>query len=259
MTTVHDQGRALADARRAGARLAELPGGLPRDQEEAYAIQAAAAAAYGSDRVGDKVGATSPFAQEMLGIDQPFRAPLFADSCHGDGFAFDVPASGIVGIEAEFAFRLATDLPARDAPYSLDDVSAAVGAVHPAFEIAGLRLPMSFFADVVVIIADFGVNVGFVHGAGVEDWAEHDLAAVEVFVEVDGDEVARGSGAAVLGNPLNALLWTANDRRVSGDGLAVGDWISTGATCGIIRIDAGQTAVADFGPLGTVTMSLNPT
>jgi 2-keto-4-pentenoate hydratase len=257
MTINQERGQALATARRDGVPLAELPGGLPADEAEAYAIQAEAIAVYESKPSGYKVGATSPFAQEMLGTNHPFTAPMFADSCHEDGLALDVPAYGLIGIEAEFAFRLATDLPPRQAPYTLDDVTAAVATVHPAFEIVGLRVPTEHLANILVVIADFGVNVGFVHGDGINDWTQHDLSSVNVRVDIDGAEVAHGSGAAVLGNPVNALLWTANNRRESGDGLVAGDWISTGATCGIIRITSGQTAVGDFGVLGTVTMSLS--
>ena len=259
MTSMQERGQALATARRDDVPLAELPGGLPVDEPEAYAIQAEAIAAYESKRAGYKVGATSPFAQEMLGTNHPFTAPMFADSCYEDRFALVGPADGLIGIEAEFAFRLAVDLPTRQAPYTLDDVTAAVATVHPAFEIVGLRLPIEHLANILVVIPDFSANVGFVHGHGhgIGDWEQHDLSSVNVRVDIDGDEVAHGSGAAVLGTPLNALLWTANNRRESGDGLVAGDWISTGATCGIIRITSGQTAVADFGAIGTVTMSLS--
>ncbi len=258
MAIVHgdSNGQALGTARRDGMRLHALPDDLPRDETAAYAIQDDAVAVYGGHPIGFKIGATSTAAQASFGTDHPFSAPMFAGDCSPDGSTIDVPAYGLIGIEAEFAFRLGSDLPARDRPYELDDVRGAVSAMHPAFEIIGLRLPHEMFSNLFVVIADHGANVHFVPGEGIEDWEPHDLAGVGVQVQVDGAPVAVGSGAAVLGHPLNALLWLAEHRRLSGHGLAAGDYVSTGACAGIIRVAPGQTATADFGPFGSVRTTL---
>ncbi|MGI9499027.1 MAG: 2-keto-4-pentenoate hydratase [Geminicoccaceae bacterium] len=249
-------GRALAEARRERKALGELPGGLPADEATAYAIQQKAIDAYGGKRVGYKIGATSPEARAMLGTDHPFRAPLFAADCHDEGASIAEPGYGLIGLEPEFALRLGADLPAREKPYTLDEVRAAVAAVHPAFEIIGLRLPNELLKNAVVVTADFGANAGFVAGEGVGDWQGHDMVGIMVRVSIGGEEVASGSGAKVMGHPLNALLWLANDFGSSGGGLAAGDWISTGTCAGIVPVAAGQRAVADFGPFGQVSMTI---
>jgi 2-keto-4-pentenoate hydratase len=256
MGDIENAGRALGEARRNRMPLADLPGGFPQDEAAAYSIQQQAISAYGGDRAGYKIGATNPAAQELLGTDHPFRAPLFASDCHEDGVAFADPGYGLIGLEPEFALRLGADLPARAQPYTLDEVGTAVASVHPAFELIGLRLPSELFTKVLVVTADFGANAGFVAGEGVADWRQHDLADVAVQVRVEGEEVAKGSGANVLGHPLNALLWLANDLRAAGEGLSAGDWISTGTCAGVIKIQAGQQAVADFGPFGKVGLTL---
>ncbi len=256
MGDIENAGHALGEARRDRTPLSSLPGGIPSDEAAAYAIQRHAISAYGGDRAGYKIGATNPAAQEMLGTDHPFRAPLFAADCHENGVAFAEPGYGLVGLEPEFALRLGTDLPARAEPYTLDEVGASVASVHPAFEIIGLRLPGELFTKVLVVTADFGANVGFVAGEGVTGWRQHDLADVPVRVRVEGDEVANGTGANVLGHPLNALLWLVNDLGKAGEGLAAGDWISTGTCAGVIKIQRGQQAIADFGPFGEVRLTL---
>lgn len=256
MGDIEEAGQALADARRQGTTLGALPGGFPKDEATAYDIQRRAISAYGGRRVGYKIGATNPAAQQLLGTDHPFRAPLFGADCHENGVALAEPGYGLIGLEPEFALRLGTDLPARDEPYTRADVEAAVDKVHPAFEMIGLRLPHELFTKVLIVTADFGANVGFVAGGGVSDWRQHDLADIPVHVRVDGEEVANGSGANVLGHPLNALLWLANDLRVVGEDLAAGDWVSTGTCAGVVKIQAGQQAVADFGAFGTVGLTL---
>ena len=256
MVNVEAAGRALADARRAGTLLDDLPGGLPADEAGAYAVQRAAIAAYGERRVGYKIGATSPEAQALLKTDHPFRAPLFWPDCHDSDVAIEEPGYGLVGLEPEFALRLGADLPARETPYTLDEVRAAVATVHPAFEVIGLRLPSALFKNITVVTTDFGANVGFVAGDGVGDWQEHDLASIPVQAEIDGEEVATGSGANALGHPLNAVLWLANSLDVSEGGLAAGDWVSTGTCAGVVKIAPGQRAAANFGPFGQVRLTL---
>ena len=256
MVDYREAGRALAEARRERRALDDLPGGLPDDEGAAYAIQRGAIEAYGGKRVGYKIGATSPEAQAMLKTDHPFRAPLFAADCHDDGVSFSEPGYGLIGIEPEFALRLGRDLPARATSYDLAEIKDAVAAVHPAFEIIGLRLPNELFKNAIVVTADFGANAGFVSGAGVGDWQEHDLSAIPVRVSIDGAEVAVGSGEKVMGHPLNALLWLVNDLSSKGEGLSAGDWVSTGTCAGIVPIASGQRAEADFGPFGRVNLTI---
>ncbi len=256
MADHREAGLALAEARKERRNLAVLPGGLPEDEAAAYAIQRVAIEAYGTDRAGYKIGATNPAAQAMLGTDHPFRAPLFARDCHEAGASIAEPGHGLIGLEPEFALRLDADLPARDRPYTRDETDAAVATVHPAFEIIGLRLPDELFRNAIIVTADFGANVGFMPGEGLTDWRAHDLSQVAVHVDVEGEEVASGSGANVLGHPLNALLWLANDLAVSGEGLKAGDWVSTGTCAGVINIARGQAAVANFGPFGEIALSI---
>ena len=257
MANEREAGIALAEARRERRPLASLPGGLPLDEAEAYAIQREAVDAYGAEPVGYKIGATSPEAQGILGTDHPFKAPLFAPDCNQNGAVINEPSYGLIGLEPEFALRLGEDLPRREAAYGLEDVQAAIATIHPAFELIGVRLPGELFRQAIVVTADFGANVGFVAGEGVADWQTHDLSKIDVRASVDGKEVASGSGANVLGHPLNALLWLLNNLTASDRGLRAGDWISTGTCAGVVKIAPGQTAVADFGPFGKVSLSLS--
>lgn len=251
-----EAGRALALARRERRALDVLPGGLPADERAAYAIQREAIQAYGEKRVGWKIGATSPEAQAMLKTDHPFKAPLFAVDCHQSGVSIVEPGYGLIGLEPEFALRIGADLPLRERPYTFEEIRDAVALVHPAFEIIGLRLPTELFKNATVVTTDFGANVGFVAGDGVADWQSHNLSALPVRASVDGIEVAAGSGGNVMGHPLNALLWLVNALASEDESLVAGDWISTGTCAGVVPIEAGQEAEANFGPFGTVGLTL---
>ena len=47
-------------------------------------------------------------------------------------------------------------------------------------------------------------------------------SAIEVALSVNGREERRGSGANVLGDPLDAFVWLANARSRAGGGLVGG-------------------------------------
>ncbi len=256
MDHLREAGQVLAKARLEGREIEGLPGGLPTDEATAYGIQAAALEALGRERCGYKIGATSPEAQAILKTDHPFASPLFETDRRQSGATVSEPGYGLLGLEPEFALKLGADLPPRPTAYAVDDVREAIASVHPAFEIIGLRLPNELFPNALVVTADFGANVGFVAGDGITDWQAHDLSTVPVTVRIARDEVANGTGKAVMGHPLNALVWLANHLGSSGQGLLAGDWISTGTCAGVVKIKAGQTASADFGPFGTVSLTL---
>ena len=175
-------------------------------------------------------------------------------SCHGTDAELPVP-EGVLGLECEFAFRLARPLPPRPLPYTPEEVVGAVGSVHPAIELVGLCLPPEAFRDVRWCIADHALDVAFVAGAAIPDWHGLDLPALSVRCVINGKEVAVGNGAAVLGNPVTALTWLANALSRRGRGLLADDWISTGTCTGIQAVRPGDVVEAVFGGTGSVRVA----
>ena len=62
----------------------------------------------------------------------------------------------------------------------------------------------------------------------------------------------KGTGSRALGNPMNVLLWLANQQSSAGRGLRAGEIISTGTCTGLDPVQPGDAVQADFGALGTV-------
>ena len=69
-------------------------------------------------------------------------------------------------------------------------------------------------------------------------------------LEVNGDIVSVGAGAACLGHPLNAAAWLA--RTI---GLKAGHTVLTGALGPMIAINPGDEVVAKIGGIGTASFS----
>jgi 2-keto-4-pentenoate hydratase len=65
-----------------------------------------------------------------------------------------------------------------------------------------------------------------------------------------------GVGRALLGHPLAALTWLANELAARGSGLRAGDWASC-ATCMVpLEIEPGDKVLADYGLFGCIDIGL---
>lgn len=240
---------------RAGGRVVTIDASLrPTTLAAAYAIQSEISALAGSPKIGWKLGATSESARKALGFEEPFFAPLQRRFCHESGTTVSLPVKQGPGVEAEFAILLGADLPPRpEGGYDRASIIPAVAAVCPAIEVAGSRLAEGMGKpDPMMIVADSGSNVGFVQGEPYVNWSSLDLATHEVTLFINGEQIVSGNGGMVMGHPLDALVWLANQLSRSGRALNMGDIISTGSTTGMKPVQPGDTAVADFGELGTV-------
>ena len=247
----------LAAARRDRRPLDSLPDDLrPVDADSAYAVQERCVAALGGGAIGWKVGATNAAAQAALNWPEPFYGRILASTAHES--PAEIGSAGLFrrGLEVEFAFRLARDLPASGAPWSRESVADAVGAVHPAIEIVDSRFAAGLGAGGLALIADNGAHGAFVHGPGTDDWRGLDFAGMRTELRLNGEKASEGSGANVMGHPLAPLVWLANARAACGEGLAAGELVTTGSTCAaIVFADPGDSAEARFADLGAVSVS----
>jgi 2-keto-4-pentenoate hydratase len=243
----------LAAARREGRLIEGLPpAAAPRDLAEAIAIQDALARRNGTV-VGWKIGATAREVQAKIGLDHPFFGRVFAGTLRDSGAM--LPAGGGHNIlEAELAVRLARDC--TGTAYDTESIAAAVESVRLCIEINRPSFRAPFAMRGLDVIADNGSNAGLVLGAPVPDWQIADLAAVRVEFRINGQERARGTGAAAMGHPFAALAWLANERARLGAPLRAGDIVATGSLMGFAAAKGGDTAEAEFPGIGTVSVRL---
>lgn len=238
----------LIAARKEGTivTLPELPGAL----DESYAVQDAIIARIGNPVFGWKAAFTNAGAMEKMKTDEPALGPLFEEWVYRSGEDVPTPDNCLRRIECEYAFQLAHGLPARDAPYTADEVGEAVRSLHPAIEIVHARVADAFDIGARALVADHCVNFAFIYGPGVSDWRGLDLINQPVTLSVDGETAAQGSGADVLGDPLQSLTWLVNKLSGRGRNLAAGAFVTTGSCTGMHPVPRRCKLVADFGPLG---------
>jgi 2-keto-4-pentenoate hydratase len=198
------------------------------------------------------VGATTLDIQKLFGINECIYGPVFERSVFTSPAHLKATDFHHQMLESEFAFRFGRNIPSRAKPYSRQEILDAVDVLYTAFEIVSPRFPRLTVDDIPQLVADFCANGGVVLGAPCMDWKDRDLAAQAASLFIGGELRASGTGAAVIGSPLNALEWLVNALSAQGIAIAAGQIAITGTVTGIHAPDRGQTAVADFGDLGTV-------
>jgi len=247
--------QALWDAWSAEQTLPALPVPLrPRDMPGGYAIQAQLEGLAGR-RVGWKIAATGAGGRAALGVEHPLAGPLFE--------RFAVPAGGDVDfstirmrtIEAEFGFAISSDLPVAAAPFDRAAVLDALGAFVPAIEIPNTRYDDHRAVGGPQLVADAACAGVFVLGEPVERYDPEALPSWSITLTTRANGTAEGSGAKVLGDPVEAVRWVANELATHGRALQRGDTVITGAAVAVREPGPGL-AVADFGDLGSLTVRL---
>ncbi len=245
-----DPAAVLAAARLAGRPWGGFDAGTgPSDEAAAYRLQAASFARRwpGIAPAGWKIGCTTPVMQAFLGIDHPCAGAVAGPAIHESGVVLDHADFVRPGVECELAVRLDADLPAAEAPFSRARVAAAVGAVMAAIEVVDDRYADFRALDTWTLVADDFFQAAAVLGLPCTDWRGLALDRIAGRLEIDGQPVGSGCGAAVLGHPLDALVWLADNRARFGQGLRAGAVVLTGSiveTRWVAR-DAEVTVVLD--------------
>lgn len=201
--------------------------------------------------VGSKIGLTSEAVQRQLGVDTPDFGFLFADMQLEDGNT--VPDGRLLQprVEAEIAFRLNRDITGTD--FQISTLMDAIQYAAPALEIVDSRIA-DWDINMVDTISDNASSGMFVLGMPICDVRNIDLARCSMRMEKNGVLVSEGSGAACLGNPLNALRWLALKRALSGDPLKAGDIVLSGALGPMIAANPGDSFSADIESIGSINI-----
>jgi 2-keto-4-pentenoate hydratase len=227
---------------------------VPHDRDTAYRVAGMVADELGWEVVGWKIAATGQEMQRQLRTDQPIYGRVYAPLIQASPVSVEHARQCSPIPEVEYQARLGADLPPRTQPYTVEEVTDAVTSLHPGLELAECRFVHDArFPPLPAILADGAGSGTIAYGPAIADWRQRDLAGQEVVLSCNGVERRRGTAKAALEHPMLPLAWLANELSRTGIGLRAGQMISTGTLTGMLRPKAGETYVADFGPLGSVT------
>ena len=252
--------RFLHEAHRARAPYQPMPDAFaPRDINEAYDIQEAFHELLKPERgaiAGYKVALTTAVMQKMVGFGHPCSGAIFASGVHHSPAAVKGSDFVHLGAECEIAALLLRDLPASAAPYDRESVAGAVAALMPAFELVDDR--GADYSDLFFLgaAADNAWNAGIVLGEPVTDWQDIDLVAASGAMTINGQPAGEGRGGDVLGHPLEALAWLANNLAERGKSLQKDMIVMTGSIVSTKFLNRGDEVHFGIDTLGEVRLTV---
>ena len=211
------------------------------DWDDAYAIQdeiRRRKVARGCKIVGLKAGLTSHVKMKQMGVSTPcfgFLADYFSVPEGGE-----CKVSELIHPKVEPEIAFVTNKPLRGPGCHIGNVLAATDFVMPGIEVIDSRY-RDFKFDLKSVIADNTSAVRFVLGGRALSVSEVDLRTVGIVLEKNGEPVAFGAGAAVLGHPASAIAMLANHLGARGEEIPAGTLILSGGITEAIAVKAGDS------------------
>ncbi|PGZ97519.1 4-oxalocrotonate decarboxylase [Bacillus pseudomycoides] len=205
----------------------------------------------GSKRVGVKLGLTSKAKQQMMGINEAIYGYLVSDMLALEWEPVKYDQFIHPKVEPEIAFLMGEDLQGTN--ITAEDVMKATKYVTPALEVIDSRY-LNFKFTLPDVIADNCSSARFILGSKWVDPMQVDLAKAGMVMSKNGEMTTVGTGAAVLGHPASAIAWAVNKLGMQNEGLKKGDIVLSGALSEAIAFQAGDSIIAQFDGLGSVSM-----
>lgn len=221
------------------------------DPADAYEIQLINIRRRTAEVVGHKVGLSSLAMQQMMGVDEPDYGHLLADMRLDQRNPVDAARYCYPRVEVEVGFILGDDLPGEDCTEA--DVLERTEALVPSIELIDSRI-LDWKISIADTIADNASSAGFVLGEARVRPSEVDTKGIDAVLTRNGEEVAAGRSAAVLGDPVVAVAWLARKVASFGVRLKAGHVVLPGSCTRAIDARPGDTFVAAFAGLGDVSL-----
>ncbi|AZV93072.1 2-oxo-3-hexenedioate decarboxylase [Pseudomonas sp. S 311-6] len=224
------------------------------DWDDAYAIQdeiLRRKLARGARVVGLKAGLTSHAKMKQMGVETPVFGFLVDEYSVPEGA--EIKTSDLIHpkVEPEIAFVLKHAL--KGPGCHIGAVLAATEFVLPGIEVIDSRY-RDFKFDLKSVVADNTSAARFVVGGQALRPDQTDLRTVGIVLEKNGEPVALGAGAAVLGHPAAAIAMLANHLGKKGQEIPAGSLILSGGVTEAVAVAAGDHVCLRVHGMGSVSL-----
>lgn len=188
------------------------------------------------DVIGWKIALATPVMQKMVGLDAPIAGRLHSQQVVNSPADVTAKNYGHLLIEFEIAIRIGNNLLPRGIRHTGPSVASSVSAITCAFEVADDRHAdySNLAGQGLQLLADNAWNEGAVLG----EWlpfsqvyptplaiphANDALGALKGEAFINNVSVGLGYAHDLMGHPLNAIAWLANEANDRGTFLKEGD------------------------------------
>lgn len=203
----------------------------------------------GMPRCGWKVGINVPEMRRRLGLPHPAVGWLDGRRVLATGSELRPESQARLHAEPELAIRIARAVPPEG---SAETARASIGAVHPALELVDYARPGSSLDEV---LEHCMFHEATVLGPAGPLEATRELGREKPTLRVGGGSAHPPRSDLVPSDPGTLVAFVASYLGVFDQSLEAGDLVLSGSyTAQAAPLGPGEEAIADFGPLGTVSV-----
>jgi len=200
--------------------------------------------------VGKKIGLTSKQMQDLLGVHEPDYGHILDSMVFFEGDSLSFSQLIQPRVEGEIAFILNEDL--EGPGVTVADVIRATEGVMASIEVIDSRIK-DWKIKIQDTVADNASSACVVLGGRMFSARRLDLRYLGMVLEKNGEIVATGAGAAVLGNPCQSVAWLANKLSEFNISLKAGEIVMSGSLTAAVKVNPGDVIRVTFDRLGSVT------
>ncbi|MCX5810171.1 MAG: hydratase [Proteobacteria bacterium] len=212
--------------------------------------------------VGYKAGLTNPNAQKAFGVSHPVRGTLLKKMMLKSGATIEANFGARALSEGDLLVRVGNE--AINQAKTPEDTLKNLDVVIPFIELPDLvfdpKVKMSGPAIAAINVgARFGVMGEPIPLAATPEWMNRLRNFTLQVYDEKGAMVTEGKGTALLGDPLNVVLWIKDSLVAEGKQLKKGDLLSLGTIGKMMPAKPGTTVRAkyiDLDPKGPVEISV---
>ena len=222
--------------------------------EEAYQIQdrmTEMKLADGHKIFAPKLGLTSPAKMKQMNVEDPIYGYVFDYMLVENNGTFSVDDYIHARVEPEISIVLKNEL--QGPGITIDDVQKNVDYVISSVEILDSRYQGYGFTHPDVI-ADNTSARGAVYSERKVKIGEIDLKNEQATLRINGEVKAQGQGSAVLGDPLETIVFLANEMGSKGQSVPAGVPIMTGGMTSAVAVQENDRIEVEYTTLGKITI-----
>ena len=200
---------------------------------------------------GIKLGLTSKAKQLQMKVGEPIYGLLLGSRMIGEGEALSV--ASLIHPKAEPEIALLTSHALQGPGVTVEAARDAIGAVMVGMEIIDSRYK-DFRFTLPDVVADNTSAARYAISSYLLPAKDLHLRTLGVVFEKNGEVVTTAAGAAILGDPANALAWLANKLAEHGESLPAGTLVGAGALTDAVSIAPGDVVRVSIAQLGSLSI-----
>jgi 2-keto-4-pentenoate hydratase len=248
---IKEAAKLLFEARTRAVVIKGLPQNLtPANIDDALRIRDELFALLGGQCVGWFLGGTSRYSMVPL----PYFAPILPSAMHDSGSAFNHLDFLTFNVDVELGFTFARDIGCETEVSRAADVLHVVDYVYPTLDVMNSQIEKLEAVGWPTVIANNGTDGAIIRGPPVPISTLGDLSSLKARLRVNGREVFSDLASVVMGNPLEAVRWFVGEMMRISQPIPKGAFLSTGSITQPYRACPGDSLLADFGEVGTVSL-----